>query len=257
MNSSRVCAYCKKAGSLTREHIWPAGIIKRAKDINTSYLGKLEKFVDAELTIKDVCSACNNGPLSALDAYICDLFDAQFSRPAIRRQPRTFIYDYEVLLRWLLKISYNSARMNESDVEVLSRHVEFVLNGGELPTGIQVRLELIHSSPNPNWSPGSETVKEIPAISIRCARVDMPENPLPGATLRLVAIYGFYFWVVIAPPHVKASLLHEGLPGKLLPNNRSKLSLYATRGMLEFHASWALNPRASQSMRELRARRAR
>lgn len=256
MSASRVCAYCMKPGPLTKEHIWPGGIIKRAKGINTSYLGKLEKFIDAELTIKDVCSVCNNGPLSALDAYICDLFDAQFSRPAIRRKPRTFIYNYEVLLRWLLKISYNSARMNESDVEVLSKHVEFMLNGGELPTDVQIRLELIHSSPNPNWSPGSETAKEIPAVSIRCARVEMPETPLPGAKLRLVAIYGFYFWIVITPPHADTSLLHEGLPGTLLPSNRSKLSLYATRGMLELHATWALNPRASESMRELRGRRA-
>ncbi|OGB23734.1 MAG: hypothetical protein A3I66_15825 [Burkholderiales bacterium RIFCSPLOWO2_02_FULL_57_36] len=257
MSSIRICAYCKKAVPLTKEHLWPSGIIARAKDIDTSYLGKLEKFIDADLTIKDVCAGCNNGPLSTLDAYICDLFDAQFSHPAIRRQARTFIYNYEMLLRWLLKISYNTARANESDVEALSKYVEFMLEGGRTPAEIQIRLELIHASPNPNWTPGSSTIKAIPAVSLRCARVETPENHLPGTTLRLVAIYGFYFWVIIMPPKTDSSLFHSGLPGKLLPPNRSKLSLYSTRGMLELHADWIRNPRAAQSMRDLRVRRGR
>lgn len=257
MTTKRVCAYCAKEAPLTREHLWPSGIIARAKGINTSYLGKLEKFIDAELTIKDVCAECNNGPLSKLDTYICDLFDAQFSRPAVRRQVRTFVYDYEKLLRWLLKMSFNTARANDSDVAVLSNYVNYMLNGGEMPTEVQVRLELIHPSPNPSWSPGSSVIKEIPAASIRCARVEMPEDPLPGTTLRLVALHSFYFWVVINPANADATALHQGLPGKLLPPNRRKLSLYPTRGALELHADWALNPRASQSFRDLKARRER
>ena len=70
MNTKRVCAYCAKEAPLTREHLWPGGIIKRAKDLNTSYFGKLNKFIDAELTIKDVCAECNNGPLSELDTSV-------------------------------------------------------------------------------------------------------------------------------------------------------------------------------------------
>lgn len=256
MANSRTCAYCGKSGSLTREHLWPGGIIARAKHINTSYFGKLEKFIDAELTIKDVCADCNNGPLSNLDAYICRLFDAQFNRPAIRRQARTFVYDYETLLRWLLKISYNTARANESDAVVLSRYKDFILNGGSSPLDIQLRLELVHASPNPNWRPGSADIKEIPAVSIRCARIASREGPLPEATLRLVAIYGFYFWIAIANTDAGIECLPLDLPGKCLPANRSKLSLYPTRGMLELHADWARNPRASQSFHELRARRA-
>jgi hypothetical protein len=255
MGNTRICAYCRKAAPLTREHIWPGGIIARAKIINTSYLGKLEKFIDTELTIRDVCAECNNGPLSTLDSYVCDLFDAQFSRPPVRRQARTFIYDYETLLRWLLKISFNTARANESDVEVLSKYADFMLEGGCPPADIQVRLELIHASPNPNWTPDSAAMKEIPAVSIRCARIEMPEDPLLGTTLRLVALYGFYFWIAITPPNTDTFLLHRGLPGKLLPSNRSKLSLYPTRGTLELHSDWVRNPRASQSMRDLRARR--
>jgi len=255
MNSRRVCAYCGRDGPLTREHIWPSGIIARTKSINTSYLGKLEKFIDAELTIKDVCASCNNGPLSALDAYICDLFDAQFSRPAVRRQARTFVYDYDKLLRWLLKISFNTARANDSDVAVLSSYTSFMLKGGAPPPEVQVHLELVHASPNPNWSPGSAAMKEIPAVSIRCARVEMPEDPLPGTTLRLVALYGFYFWIIIAPTGTETTPLHHGLPGKLLPSGRGKLALYPSRGMLELHADWVRNPRASQSMRDLRVRR--
>ncbi|QSI30440.1 hypothetical protein GNX71_12935 [Variovorax sp. RKNM96] len=256
MNSTRLCAYCAKEGPLTREHIWPGGIIARAKGINTSYFGRLEKFIDAELTIKDVCADCNNGPLSGLDAYICHLFDTQFCHPVACRKSRTFVYDYERLLRWLLKISFNTARANDSDVGVLSNYAGFILEGGEPPSEVRVCLELIHASPNPKWSPGSNAMKEIPAASIRCARVETPADPLPGATLRLVALYGFYFWIVLTPAEVDIAAL-QGLPGKLLPPNKTKLSLHPSRGMLELHADWVRNPRASQSMRELRARRAR
>ena len=257
MNTKRVCAYCAKEAPLTREHLWPGGIIKRAKDLNTSYFGKLNKFIDAELTIKDVCAECNNGPLSELDTYICELFDAQFCRQVVRREVRTFLYDYEKLLRWLLKISFNTARANDSDVVVLSRYANYVLMGGEPPNDVQVRLELIHTSKNPNWSPDNGVKKEIPASSIRCARTDMPENPLPGTTVRLVALYGFYFWLVVTPANVDTTRLYQRLPGKPLSPNSNKLSLHPTRGALELHADWALNTAASHSFHELRARRAR
>jgi len=79
MKTSRLCAYCGSSGPLTKEHQWSKGIISRA-GVNHSYFGKHEKYIDAELTIRDVCASCNNGPLSSLDAYACTLFDDHFSR---------------------------------------------------------------------------------------------------------------------------------------------------------------------------------
>lgn len=255
MPTSRLCAYCGSDGPLTREHLWPAGIIARAKHINRSYLGKIEKFLEVELTIKDVCSKCNNGPLSALDAYACALYDAQFFRQAVQRESRTFIYDYAPLLRWLLKMSFNSARANDSDVPALSPFAVFMLAGGQPPPDVQVRIELIHPSKNPNRSPGTESMKTIPAASIRCARVAMLEEPLPGTTLRLVAVNSYYFWITITPPGTDVTNLHAGLPGKLLDPKDDRITLRPTRGMLELHSDWLLNPRARASAQALRARR--
>jgi hypothetical protein len=85
------CAFCGEVRSLTLEHIWPRGIIKRAPSYNARYIGKAEKFVGAELTVKDVCSECNSGALSLLDHYICTLYDAQFGRMAAAREPRLFL----------------------------------------------------------------------------------------------------------------------------------------------------------------------
>lgn len=250
MTNQKTCAYCNKAAPLTKEHLWPRGIITRSR-INTSYFGKLEKFVDAELTIKDVCASCNNGPLSALDRYICELFDSQFNRQIPPRQSRTFIYDYERLLRWLLKISYNTARANGTTIDVLAKYSQYILQGGTPPNDVSVRLELIHPSANPNWTPGANGMEIIPAKSIRCCRIEMPEAPLPDATVRLVAIYGYYFWLVFVPDRLNAEALHSGLPGKLLSSTKSRMSTFASRGMLELHGDWVRNPKASASMRDL------
>jgi hypothetical protein len=207
------------------------------------------------LKIKDVCAACNNGPLSELDSYACALFDTQFFRQAVKRETRNFVYDYPKLLRWLLKISFNVARANDSDGPVLSPFSGYMLHGNTPPpANVQVRLELICPSPNPNWTPGSEARKEIPATTIRCARVLMPENPLPGTTLRAVALHSYYFWVAITPPGVDITALHAGLPGKLIPPNKGRVSVAAKRGMLELHEQWLSNPRANASMRALQAR---
>lgn len=252
---SRVCAYCGSAGGLTREHQWPKGIIARA-GVNSSYFGKHQKYIDAELTIKDVCAVCNNGPLSSLDAYACALFDAQFSRQAVRRETRVFLYDYSLLLRWLLKISFNVARANDSDGPVLAPFTGYMLAGGAAPENIQVRLELIYPSLNPAWTPGaSSTMKTIPAKTIRCARILMPGSPLPEATLRLVALHSYYFWIAVTPLGSDTSELAAHLPGKLLLSNKDRVSVVPKRSMLDVHESWLSNPRANESMRALLARR--
>jgi hypothetical protein len=139
--------------------------------------------------------------------------------------------------------------------DVLAEHSQYILHGGAPPSNVSIRLELIHPSPNPKWLPESESLKLIPAESIRCCRIEMPEAPLPGATVRLVAIYGYYFWLVFVPIGLNAEALHSGLPGNLIPSNKCRMSIFASRGMLELHQNWAMNPKASESMRQLREKR--
>lgn len=255
MTAPRECAFCNQSAALTREHVWPRCIIERTPSYNARYLGKNEKFFEGDLTVRDVCASCNNGVLSALDDYICQLFDAQFSRIALARQSRTFIFNFSLLLRWLLKASYNSARANQSDVALLARFAPFVLGGDLPPDAVEVRLELIHPSKNPNYRPGGGGSKEIPPQSVRCCRIEVPNNPVPGATIRLVAINSFYFWLIFWPPETDPLPLQKLLPGTSLSSRNERVRMFPSRGMLELHSDWMLNPRARQSMKTLRARK--
>jgi len=154
----------------------------------------------------------------------------------------------------LLKASYNSARANQSDIAVLKQYAAFILDGNSFSEGLEVRLELIGPSRNPRYLPGSENWKEIPPQSLRCCRVEVPGNPVSNTTVRLVAINSFYFWLVFWPSGVDAAPLLTLVPGKSLLANADRVTVSPKRGMLEVHADWMLNPKASESMKSFRGR---
>jgi hypothetical protein len=63
-------------------------------------------MIDGEPQVRDVCADCNNGPLSALDNYICELWDGHFHQIVPADAQIAFSVDYERLSRWLLKMSF-------------------------------------------------------------------------------------------------------------------------------------------------------
>jgi hypothetical protein len=119
VNGQRRCAYCGRARTLTREHLWPGALHARVaaawgtKSYKNFWLARLQKEISSEPVIKDVCAECNNGPLSRLDGYICELFDRYFLTIPNKGDSVLFKYDFHPLTRWLLKMSYNSSRMND------------------------------------------------------------------------------------------------------------------------------------------------
>jgi len=133
----RYCAYCGSEGPLTREHIWPKSLRRRLVKANDQkqsrfWLAKIKKVIVAEPTICDVCSVCNNIRLSSLDNYICELFDRFFIHIPQRYEHVTFDYDYHRLKRWLLKISFNSARIESSrDAFVFAPLLPYILGNSE------------------------------------------------------------------------------------------------------------------------------
>jgi hypothetical protein len=117
------CAYCGSNAPLTREHLWPAALHQRlanAREDKSSvfWLAKINKVIPNEPTVRDVCANCNNGILSALDGYICELFDRSFVTILKRYERLEFEYDYHRLKRCLLKICYNSARIHGRSVQL-------------------------------------------------------------------------------------------------------------------------------------------
>ena len=147
------CAYCGPTEvQRTREHLFPASLHQRILELgspeaNRFWLRKIDQEIKGEPVIKDVCAACNNGPLSRLDGYAVQMFDRHCARILRKGETATFDYDYHLLKRWLLKMSFNSARLHGSlDLFVYRPLLPYILKG-HLPTGRTVRLYLQLSYP--------------------------------------------------------------------------------------------------------------
>ncbi|ELY22214.1 hypothetical protein ACK8HJ_22185 [Vreelandella titanicae] len=127
-----VCSYCENECSLTREHIIP-NFLYRYQKRNGGHIGWNEgaqKIIGGEAQIKDVCQRCNNGVLHDLDDYGREFLENAgiFVENFLIKQHVVY-YDYCSLLRWLLKISFNSARASKNQASVFEYQKGFILNG--------------------------------------------------------------------------------------------------------------------------------
>jgi len=194
-----VCAYCRSTtNKLTREHIWPSCIIKRVPNYKARYSERANKVFSGDLTIADVCDECNNGPLSQLDAYICKLYDRWFVQFPERGQWLDFDYDWSMLGRWLLKISFNSARASGSDDAVLEKFADVILGTDPRPPDLAIWLDLAEPTYfETQRESGIIETKRVPPSMTRVCRIQIPETEIPNYTVRLVAINAFYFYLAI------------------------------------------------------------
>jgi len=145
MKKQKICAYCKENNTLTKEHLWPTSLHKRLYSANEQsesffWLSRLQRTIPNEPVIKDVCAHCNNITLSILDSYICNLFDKELINIIKFKEKISFEYDYHLLKRWLLKMSYNSARIHNShDEKALEEMLPYIL-GEDDKLGRSVQL---------------------------------------------------------------------------------------------------------------------
>src|SRR6266571_5236600 len=136
------CAYCGGPGPFTKEHVWPTSLYERFVADATArphfFLDRSpDKFVLGEPTIRDVCAGCNNGELSRLDGYACQLYDSFLHRQFEDGESVVFEYDYDRLLRWLLKIAFNSARVHRSDTGILGYYRNYILGDFQRPRNVR------------------------------------------------------------------------------------------------------------------------
>ncbi|MCL2912387.1 hypothetical protein L2725_01075 [Shewanella corallii] len=131
------CQYCGNKDVLTREHIVPAYMYNFQKELENRVTGWNEvaqKMVGGEFKIKDVCGTCNNGVLSDLDEYSkMFLQDSGVFVQNYVKNHLSFTYDYDLLLRWLLKVSFNSSRTDGVHKHLFEKYIPFILNGSESP----------------------------------------------------------------------------------------------------------------------------
>jgi hypothetical protein len=131
------CAYCSGQGKkFTKEHVIPNWYIEHNKSPNdVSFLERAPKKFISEMVIRDVCDECNNRHLSGLDAYGKELYNRYFEHYVFEDEIVEFKYNYQRLLKWLIKCSYNSARVHNADLEVLKDYAEILIGGLRPPCG--------------------------------------------------------------------------------------------------------------------------
>lgn len=197
------CAYCGKSEKLTKEHIWPSTLIKKYEDLLT-YNKNQNKFYKGDAVVKDVCSECNNVHLSKLDYYLSNLFDTHLKKILNPGENAHLEYDYDLLLRALLKISFNSARSSASDktIKTHRKFTKYILEG-ICRGSIMLRLQIVTASKAQNLQDNTE--KMVRPEVMRCADIDYDGALGNRFMVRLIAINSFWFYIIIPyknePPH--------------------------------------------------------
>lgn len=147
-----LCRYCQLEKIMTREHIIPRFIYKFLKSATPPLIGWNEragKLISGEATIADVCGDCNGGALSDLDAYGKFFLENNGFLSKVYTKEKTDInYNYDILLRWLLKICYNAVTAkNDPSLPYFEKHKDYILNGAPPITQRQITLFIGLASP--------------------------------------------------------------------------------------------------------------
>lgn len=195
----KVCAYCRQETILTKEHIWPNGFIQRFDKSALTYTKKVNKFFKSDPVVKDVCAICNNVKLSAVDAYLCSLYDNYFHKIIAAGESAKFGYSYDKLLRGLLKISYNSSRTqveNETVINLHSKCSEYILGSGYRPQNVMLRLLVVTSSKM--YDPSVGTEKTFEPDFFRCTDIAYDGALCNRFIVRMVAVKSYWFYIIFS-----------------------------------------------------------
>lgn len=216
-NQGRACAFCGEQKNLSREHIFPNGVIRKFECGMLSYSDKSDKIFKADLVIKDVCKSCNNGTLSELDSSFVQLYEDFIRTPLLPGSNAEFNFDYNLLLRELLKISFNSARASADGfkaVKALKKYVPYILGKVHEAPDVMLRLQLVTSSKKLN----TQTNKfegMMKAELLRSCKIDYRGPQHSSFIIRLVALNSFWFYLIIPIKKISASKKESFLFGFL------------------------------------------
>ena len=194
---AKPCAYCGKKGRLTKEHVWPSGFHDRVGRGTAHFSPLSGKVHGADYIVRDVCPACNNERLSALDSYFCQLYDDYLSVPRGFDETVVFEYDGALLPRALLKIAFNSARSARSELGPFMPLRGYILNGGMQPPGFAATAELVSPTYLENNSGPLPVVTEVRPTAYRSILGQLSTPHGDAALLRTVAVNSFYFHMLL------------------------------------------------------------
>jgi len=189
VKTERACAYCGHGSDLTNEHVLPKCFRKTFKAITTAKTPAGEKAILADLEIHDVCSGCNHGPLSRLDTYLCELNDKYFLKIVRPGDHVRFEFDFDQLLRVLLKIGYNVARARKWPLGNWQEVPLYILGTSPCPSGFRVFVQLMIPTPVQRTNlPVLPGTTEVPPLPLRVYPDDV--SSYPG----LISVHWVSFW---------------------------------------------------------------
>lgn len=187
--------YCGLNSKPTKEHIWPSTLIKK-NEMTHTYNPRDNSFFRGDPVIKDVCTTCNNIQLSQLDSYLSSLFNLYFKKILKPGESVTVSYSYDLLLRSLLKISYNASRAsgNEKNTMAHTKFSQYILNGGYCPQ-IMLRLQIVTASRRVNLESNDES--EFTPKLLRCGQITYDGSMAHRFLIKLIAINCYWFYLII------------------------------------------------------------
>lgn len=125
------CVYCDGQGKLTREHVYPEFLLTASPEQGLFYSNSAKGYFEADAVVKDTCGNCNHNLLSALDAYIRGLHAKYFARPLVTS--RTVSFEFDRLLRWVLKVTYNARRAFGGSPRIFTHLRQYMLGHCDRP----------------------------------------------------------------------------------------------------------------------------
>lgn len=213
LGKQKNCAYCKSTTNLTKEHIFPSAIIKSFNIELLSMTDKSDYHFKGDPVIGDVCAECNNGILSQLDAHFVTCFKNQMLTPLKPGDEITFEYEYEydLLLRELLKISYNSARASNGGYNAratLEKYIPFIITDNKKTDGIILSLLIVTSANRINLETGKHEEPLEPYLLRSTSIGGLNLNP-NNYIVRMVAFNSFWFFLLIPKRPVTSKMKKE------------------------------------------------
>lgn len=133
-----ICTYCGREARATREHIIPAFVLRllesMAREKAVGWNEIAQKSIASDAVVRDVCETCNSGVLSLLDNYAASMLGRAGLMVAYYcGRSLDLLYDHDLLLRWVLKVSYNAARTTSAAAALHLDFLRFVLGRAPAP----------------------------------------------------------------------------------------------------------------------------
>ncbi|GGP76602.1 MULTISPECIES: hypothetical protein [Shewanella] len=214
-SKKKCCAFCGVQKKLSREHVFPNGVIRKLEEGMLSLNDKSDKVFKADLVVKDVCEPCNNGILSEIDGRFVKLFEDNMLQPIQPGDNVEFEFNYNDLLRELLKISYNSARASADGfkaVAALRKYVPYILGKVNDAPDVMLRLLIVTSSNRLNTET-NQIEGTMEARLLRSCKVSYNGPQHSNFMIRLLAFNSFWFYLIIPLKPVSSSKIEVFING--------------------------------------------